>query len=130
MSHDPDPPQDRAPAWPLPLLRQAATERRLAIVPTRDRDRLIDAAASLGLPAIADAHDVACRLLGALRPADFVRTEGKGEDAADLYRVRLLGRSWLLRLTPFCFEGRPQLVLGWLLPDAEAAADADADADG
>lgn len=122
MSHDPDPPRDRAPIWPLPLLRQATTELRLVIVPTPDRDRLIDAAASLGLPAIADAHDVARRLIDALRPADFVRSDGKGEDAADLYRVRLLGRTWLLRLLTFRFKGRPQLVLGWLLPDADAGS--------
>jgi hypothetical protein len=121
MSHDPDPTRDSVPARPLPLLRQAATERRVVIVPTPDRDRLVDAAASLGLPAIADAHDVARRLIDALRPADLVRTDGDGGDAADLYRVRLLGRTWLLRLTTFCFPGQPQLVLGWLLPDADAA---------
>lgn len=119
MSHDPDPPRDRAPAWPLPLLQQAAAERRLTIVSTRDRDRLVDAAASLGLPAIAGAHDVARRLLRELQPADYVRTDGDGEEAADLYRVRLLERSFLLGLAPFSFEGQPPLVLGWLLPDAD-----------
>jgi hypothetical protein len=113
----PDPPSDPEPAWPLPLLRQLAERSPLVIVRTPDRDRLVDAAASLGLPAIADACAVGRELLTRLRPADLVRTEWRGEDACDHYRVRLLGRSFLLALAPFRFEGRPLLVLGWLLPD-------------
>lgn len=120
MSHDPNLPCVRAPAWPLPLLRQAAMERRLVIVQTPDRDRLVDAAASLGLSALADAHDGARRLLAELGPPDFVRTDGAGEDAVDLYRVRLLGRTWLLGLALFRFAEQPQLALGWLLPDGDA----------
>lgn len=115
---DPTTPSDAQPTWPLAALQQLAAQR-LVILRTPDELELLAAAAPGGPPPpVRDTCALARALVAALVPDAFVGSDRSGGDPRDLYRVTLRGRARTIGLSVFAFQGRPELALFELLPDA------------
>lgn len=113
---DPTPPLDARPTWPLAALQPLAAQR-LVILRTPDELELL-AAAPGGPPTVRDACALARALVAALVPGAFVGSDRSGGEPRDLYRVTLRDRPRTIALSVFAFQGRPELALFELLPDA------------
>ncbi|MFO0573393.1 MAG: hypothetical protein U1A78_05310 [Polyangia bacterium] len=116
---DPTPPPDAQPTWPLAALQPLAAAR-LVILRTPDGLELLAAAAAPGgpPPTERDACALARALVAALGPEAFVGSDRAGGEARDLYRITLRGRPRTIGLSVFAFQGRPELALFELVPDA------------